>query len=382
MTENEALDQVAIDQENIASIIADLYDYLGRFICYPSEEAHVAHALWCAHAHLMDHWITTPRLAFLSAEPESGKSRALDITCNVVPNPVQTVNVSPAYLIRKIGDQENRPTICFDEIDTVFGPKAKDNEDIRGLLNAGYRRGATSGRCTLNGKGGVKTEDIPCYAAVALAGLSWLPETIMGRSIIIRMKRRKPGQKVEPYRPRMHEARGHAIRANLHGWAATVDRIEWPDMPPEIQDRTADIWEPLIAVADMVGGEWPELARNAAVILTAKAKDVELSLGIKLLMDIRKLFLGLDVMATSDLLAELARIEDSPWATINGGHPLNSYGLSKRLKEYDIKSDDIRFGGRVLKGYRKGDFADAWEMYLPRVESPSVAPVADVADFG
>lgn len=139
----------------------------------------------------MDKWETTPRIAFLSAEPASGKSRALEITETLVPHPVTAVNVSPAYLFRKIGNDEGA-TILFDEIDTVFGPKAKENEEIRGLLNAGYRRGAVAGRCVVRGRT-IETEEIPAYSAVALAGLGWLPDTILSRSVIVRMRRRHAG---------------------------------------------------------------------------------------------------------------------------------------------------------------------------------------------
>src|SRR4029450_11052659 len=121
---------------------------LGRFVAYPSEHAQVAHALWVVHTHMMSRWDSTPRLAFLSAEPASGKTRALEVTELLVPNPVCTVNVSPAYLFMKVGT-EYGATILFDEIDTIFGAKAKDHEDIRGLLNAGHRRGATTGRCVV-----------------------------------------------------------------------------------------------------------------------------------------------------------------------------------------------------------------------------------------
>jgi hypothetical protein len=144
--------------------------FLGRFVCYPSEHAHVAHVLWVAHTHCMDAWESTPRIAFLSPEPASGKTRALEIGILLVPNPVEAINVTPAYLFRKVGGEDGPPTILFDEIDTVFGPKAKENEEIRGLLNAGHRRGAVAGRCVVKGKT-FETEEIPAYCAVALAGL-------------------------------------------------------------------------------------------------------------------------------------------------------------------------------------------------------------------
>ena len=66
----------------------------------------------------------------------------------------------------------------YDEIDTLFGPKAKDNEEVRGLINGGHRRGATAGRCVVRGKL-IETEELPAYGAVALAGLGNLPDTIM-----------------------------------------------------------------------------------------------------------------------------------------------------------------------------------------------------------
>jgi hypothetical protein len=115
-----------------AAVLNAVHAFLGRFVAYPSEHAQIAHVLWIAHTHLMDAWESTPRLAFLSPEPASGKTRALEITELLVPNPVEAINVTPAYIFRKVGDQEKgRPTILHDEIDTVFGPKAKENEEIR-----------------------------------------------------------------------------------------------------------------------------------------------------------------------------------------------------------------------------------------------------------
>ncbi len=121
-------------------VLDELRVFLGRFIAYPSEHARVAHTLWIAHTHGMSIWDSTPRIAFLSKEPGSGKSRALEVTEMLVPNPVEAVNVSPAYIFRKVGQGSALPTLLYDEIDTVFGPRARENEEIRGLLNAVYRK--------------------------------------------------------------------------------------------------------------------------------------------------------------------------------------------------------------------------------------------------
>jgi len=217
-----------------AQILDDLSGFLARFIAYPSEEARIAHVLWIAHTHLMDAWDSTPRLAVLSPEPGSGKSRVLEVSELFVPRAVEAVNVTPAYLFRKVGSEQGRPTILFDEIDTVFGPKAKDNEEIRGLLNAGHRQGAVAGRCVIRDKE-VHTEEIPAYCAVALAGLGQLPDTILTRSVVIQMRRRASGEAIAPFRRRSAIKEAEPLQAELTAWAASIlpsVTDVWPEMPP------------------------------------------------------------------------------------------------------------------------------------------------------
>ncbi len=144
-------DENPVRLEDGSAILDDVHAFLGRFVAYPSDDAQVAHTLWIAHTHLMDAWESTPRIAFLSPEPGSGKTRALEVSELLVPNPVEAVNVSPAYLFRQVSDGSGPPTVLFDEVDTVFGARAKDSEDVRGLLNAGHRRGAVA--CDAGSKG-------------------------------------------------------------------------------------------------------------------------------------------------------------------------------------------------------------------------------------
>jgi hypothetical protein len=176
-----------------------------------------------------------------------------------------------------VASEDGLPTVLFEEIDTVFGPKAKDsNEDVRGFLNAGHRKGAVFGRAVYLGNGKRRAEELPAYCAVALAGLGWLPDTILSRSVIIRMRRRHAGERVEPYRRRQHAAFGAEIRRQIECWARLrPEIIDWPFMPEGIQDRDADVWEPLLAVADLVGGAWPVRAREAAKVLVAASKETE-----------------------------------------------------------------------------------------------------------
>lgn len=368
-------------ETDAAELLDQVHDFLGRFIAFPSKEARAAHTLWIAHAHLLEAWESTPRIAFLSPEPGSGKTRALEITETLVPRPVEAVNVTPAYLFRKVADEAGRPTILFDEIDTVFGPKAKDNEEIRGLLNAGHRRGAVAGRCVVRGKL-IETEEIPAFCAVALAGLGGLPDTILSRSIIIRMRRRAPDEMVQPYRRRDHAPQGHELRLRLEEWAEDNEAslVEArPAMPGSVVDRDADVWEPLLAIADAVGGDWPERARVAAVALVADSKRGTPSLGIKLLADLRTIFGNVDHLATEDILTQLHRIEESPWGDLRG-KPIDARGLAQRLRPYEVKPTTVRILASTPKGYRREDLHDAWLRYLgpPPQESATAATHATI----
>jgi hypothetical protein len=353
-----------------APLLDDVHAFLGRFVSYPSEAAHVAHTLWIAHAHRMDIWDSTPRLAFLSPEPGSGKSRALEVTETLVPRPIEAINATPAYIFRKVSDPDGAPTILFDEIDTLFGAKAKEHEETRGIINAGHRKGAVAGRCVVRGKI-IETEELPAYCAVALAGLGNLPGTILTRSIVIRMRRRAPSETIEPYRRRIHAKEGNRLRDLLAGWMGGLPEIEtWPAMPDGIEDRNADVWEALLVVADAAGGDWPERARVAAVALVADAKAGTPSLGIRLLSDLRKIFGSSDGLSTTTIIDALIKLDESPWGDLRG-RPIDSRHLANLLKPYGVASKGVRIGGKTPKGYTREDLHDPWNRYLPNLsESP------------
>jgi hypothetical protein len=347
-----------------ALLLDQVETFLARFIAYPSESARIAHTLWIAHAWMMDRWDSTPRIAFLSPEPGSGKSRCLEVTEPLVPRAVHAVNTSPAYLFRKVSDEGGPPTILYDEIDTVFGPKAKDNEDIRGMLNAGNRKGAVAGRCVVRGHV-VSTEELPAYCAVALAELNDLPDTIMTRSIIVRMRRRSASEIVEPWRSRINGPQAKPIAEALASWTASLpDPLPWPVMPPEIEDRNADVWEALLMIADAAGNRWPERARAAAIELIGASKDQSQSLGVTLLADLARIFAeaSTNQLSTQAVLDGLHALEESPWADLRG-KALDARGLSRRLGNYGVKPIQIWLAGKNVRGYRASDLLDPLRRY-------------------
>jgi hypothetical protein len=359
--------QVALKPSHI---LDEVYAYIGRFIAYPNEHARVAHTLWIGHAHFMEAWDSTPRIAFLSPESGSGKTRALEVTETLVPRPIEAVNATPAYLFRKVSDPDGLPTILFDEIDTIFGAKAREHEEIRGVINAGHRRGATAGRCVIKGKS-VETEEFPAFCAVAMAGLGKLPDTIMTRSVCINMRRRALNEPIEPYRRRRHAPEGYALRDRLAEWADSVRNTISvdPSMPDGVTDRHADVWEALLAVADATGGDWPTRARVSAVTFVTDASGAVPSLGIRLLSDLRSVFGDREAVPTADLLADLIALDESPWGDLKG-KALDARRMARLLHPYDVSSKTIRIGNGTVKGYTRESLSDAWTRYLS-LEKPT-----------
>ena len=360
-----------------AALLDDVETFIARFVSFPSEHALVSTTLWAAHSHLMGALDSSPRIAFLSAELGSGKTRCLEVLELLVPRPLHVANTSPAALFRAVGaDDAGSCTLLHDEVDTVFGPKARDNEDLRGLLNAGHRRGATVMRCEIRAGGTPVPVQSEVFAAVALAGIGDLPDTLLSRSIVIRMRRRAGTERVEPFRRRFQAEPGHALQSQLAAFAAEhTTRIStiFPVMPEGVEDRDADVWEPLLAVADAAGGDWPHRARAAAVAhVTAGREGSARSLNVQLLADLRLIFTesGQETIPTAELLHALNALDESPWGDLFG-KALESRGLARRLKTYGVKPLNVRKLDQVLKGYSRADLYDPWLRYLP-----AMAPVS------
>jgi Protein of unknown function (DUF3631) len=198
------------------------------------------------------------------------------------------------------------------------------------------------------------------------------------------MKRRAPDEVIEPFRRRVHQPEGHAIRDRLAAWAAVSGLAgQWPQMPPGIADRDADVWECLLMIADAAGADWPKLAREAAVALVADTKAATPSLGVRLLSDLRDIWDGTDGMHTEVILDKLNGLDEAPWGDLKG-KPLDPRRLSRFLREYDVKPHDVRadVGGveKVRKGYKREDLHDAWLRYLPPETRPRCTECGGLLD--
>jgi hypothetical protein len=258
--------------------------------------------------------------------------------------------------------------MLLDEADAIFGPwTAERYEGLRAILNAGNRQGSPVPRVKLDGKRR-EVDWFDVFGPKAIAGIGNLPDTVTDRSIPVRLKRRAPGEVVAKFRRRTADAEAAPFRDGPPELGPlAVD----PSVPDELNDRAADSWEPLLAIADAAGGSWPTMARLAAVALSSE-DDAPASVGMRLLAEIREVFDGRDHLSTADLLAGLHDLDDAPWGDWYG-KPLTARGLAKLLGPYRVLPVLRRVGSERLRGYFAADFADAWERYVP-----ALAPVTSV----
>ena len=366
-----------VDPMSGAVLLDAVRSALVRYVVLPTPEAADAVTLWIAATHAQPAWAHAPRLVIRAPEKRCGKSRLLDVVEATSHEPLITVNASPAAVYRSI--TADPPTMLVDEADTIFGPKAEGNEDLRGLLNAGHQRNRPAVRYDAAAN---RVEHIPTFAMAALAGIGAMPDTIEDRAVVIHMRRRKPGETVAPFRHRRDRPALRALAEHLATWLrADLAVLEAAEPPMPVEDRTADTWEPLVIVADHAGAHWPDRARAAILTLTAEATDQsQTSTRLQLLIDCRTAF-GQDIaLPTTVLLDRLKTDPEAPWVDY-GPNGLSARKLGTVLGEYDIRSANIRFtDGSQNKGYQRSDFTDAWARYAPDetptrgVSVPTVPP--------
>jgi hypothetical protein len=247
----------------------------------------------------------------------------------------------------------------------------KDNEELRGILNSGHTRVAANIIRNVEVNGEHTPRRFSTWAAKAIATIKKLADTLEDRAVTITLQRKARGAKVERLRRRDNE-QFSTLRRKAARWAAdNFDKLTDPDpeVPDVLNDRAADNWRPLLAIAELAKGTWPKSARLAAAILSGAENDGVI--GVELLGDIKEAF-GTDAeIRSADLVAALTADPERPWADWRHGRPLTQKQLAALLKPFCIISTNVTPPGRVQgKGYRRSDFEEAWEVYCP-VKTPS-----------
>jgi Protein of unknown function (DUF3631) len=359
-----------------AELLDDLRRYVRRFVA-ASDAQLVAVVLWVVHTYALDAAEITGYLMIHSAVKRSGKSLLLEVLAELVHRPMLAANMTAAVLFRVADDLH--PTLLFDEVDVVFSGKSERADELRGLLNAGYRKGGTAWRMEMKGSGGV-ARSFDVFGPKALAGIGQLPDTIGDRSIPIALARKVRGIDVERHRARGKLEETAPLREQMQAWVAEhIDELTAarPDLPDELNDRQQDVWEPLLAIADMAGGEWPSVARVAALELHGDGAEADTSAALLLLHHLRDLFAEHGdpaALSTETILMALVDVDSGPWGrwwVVDSDHGKRSAasGLAKILKPFGVSSTKVKIDGLTLRGYRRESFKDARLRYLPQVDA-------------
>jgi hypothetical protein len=206
------------------------------------------------------------------------------------------------------------------------------------------------------------------YGPAILAGIGTLPETLQQRSLVINLKRAKPGEITSKFDPRS-VACENELRRKLARWAIdnlSAVRAAKPSLPVNMCNRQADVWRPLFTISHLAGYSWPERAAMAHGNLTRWDSNTEGRLMV-MLADIREVFAEAkaDKLTSSALVAALIDMEGHPWAEYQGRSPLTTHQLARLLRGFEIGPRTIRLGAVTAKGYELESFADAFARYLP-----------------
>ena len=342
-----------------AALLTDIAAAIRRFIVCGQEVAHAV-ALWVAMTWFIDVVQVAPLAVITAPEKRCGKSQLLFLLGRLSARAITASSISPAALYRTIDAWQ--PTLLIDEADAFM----KDNEELRGLINSGHTRDSAYVIRTV-GESFTPTK-FTTWGAKALAGIGHVADTLMDRAVILELRRKLPHERVDRIRyaePHLFED----LRAKLARFAEDYSdqvRQARPFLPPSLNDRAQDNWEPLLAIALVAGGGWLEIGTTAALKLSGSESAAQ-TVGTELLADIKEVFevKAVDRISTVELIKALCGDDEKPWATYNRGLPIKPRQLSKKLSGYGITSKPIRLSSiEVVKGYDQGQFRDAFLRYL------------------
>ena len=399
-----------------SALLDELRQVLRRYVVLPTMAPETL-ALWVVHTYAFELRNVSTYIGLGSPQKRCGKTTLLSVLSELVSRPVVASNISPPALFRVI--EEARPTLLIDEADTFL----QANDEMRGILNSGYTRKTAyvvrvanqanpkelqelhrykepkedpydiegvpaselmecrdgrlrrvpremrnSERGTRNESGsanGSRLARFSCWCPKVIAAIGRLPETLLDRCIPITMQRKMADEACE----RLRNLDGHTLRQKCARFVA--DHAEEiaaakPEIPAKLNDRAADVWEPLLAVADLAGGDWPKLARDAALQLNAGMPDSTI-IG-SLLMDILAEFLERKVerIFSRDLVETLNQLRERPWAEARKGKEVDGLWLAKQLRPFGVRPKAMWIGKAAGKGYEKSDFSEVWRRYLTR----------------
>ena len=324
--------------------------------------------LWIAASHGVPAWNAAPRLVIKAPEKRCGKSRLLDLIEALCHRPIMTTNASPSAVYRSIGqDPTDPPTLLIDEADAIFGPEGRPSTKTC----AGCSTPATNAagpRCagTPAAASSTRSRPSPWSPSPASATCPTPSKTAPSSSPCAAAP---PTNRSSPTGPAaMVQPCTSSAAGSPAGSAASCDQLAdaAPAMP--VEDRAADTWEPLVAIADAAGGHWPDHRprRRARPDRRRPGRRPTCRSRVRLLIDCRTAFGDADGLPTATLLDRLRADDEAPWATLGKAGLTAARPRHACSREFGITSANRRWpDGSQTKGYLADDFADSWRRYCP-----------------
>jgi putative DNA primase/helicase len=354
-----------------AGLVTDMVSAVRNHVILSEHQA-LATALWVLHAHALEYAEHTPRLQIRSPAPQCGKTTLLDTVKPMLPKALNTENITTAALFRVIDMYQ--PTLLIDEADSFLKrDDGRDNEEMRGILNAGHARGTAVIR--------VVGEDheprmFKVFAPVAYAWLvkrnMQVAQTIEDRSITIELRRRLPDERIDRLR-RSRTGHLEVLARRAARWVADHGQQLQdadPPLPEDLSDRAQDNWRLMAAIADAMSSEIGAKARAAALKIAeenlqsdddastmalgdvaAICDEKEFEAQRKLIGASTRVTLPEDpserlvkALSSQDLICALVVMDDRPWGEWRRGQPLTQNSLARLLKPFGIAPKKFRFG--------------------------------------
>jgi hypothetical protein len=369
-----------------AEVLDAIVDVIQQHVSLPPSAAHAA-ALWAGFSHALDLCWFNPRLAICSPVKRCGKTTLVEVLAGLVARAKPSSGVTPAVVFRMIDLW--KPTYLIDEADGYL-PK---NEELRSVLNSGHTRtSAQIDRNVSDADGNWAPKSFSTWCPLVVAGIGRLPGTLDDRSIKLRLQRKPRAVKLVRFRTDRIAGiteLGRKLARFVQDNQISIGEAD-VEPPEKLHDPAADNWRPLLAIAAVAGGAWPERAAAAALALEGPDSAAE-DLCVELLADVRLIFiLGLSTslstrkqiyraiatddyisahkirMFTTEIMAALFAMPERPWNECNNVRPLSQRGLASLLQSFSIATHkNVRRGARTGKGYILSQFLTAFSSYLP-----------------
>jgi hypothetical protein len=354
------------------ALLNDVSHFISRYLLCSREQSHLL-ALWALHTWCFSAASLTPYLAILSPQPQAGKTLCLQILSLLGQNASLTSTLSVPALFGRMRFGPSS-AILLDDAQAVVGTASRPkNPSLRSLLGNGSHLGHG---CLSS----IKDRQLFCPKAFALTGQ--LPDDLAQHClpIVLQPLPQQEGRwftinGIKRFDFRRATQDAESLRQRLSAWAQqhlqeieqrpVYGEEEFPHSSAPLNPRRMALMEPLLQIADVVGGPWPRHIRQALDAIFAEGDQFQLYAHRQLLQDLHFCFSlqgFLQRLSTAFILDFLHSLQNRPWQAEG---PINAHRLARMLGAFEIMPRVQRMGSeQTARGYQLLDFQDAWHRHL------------------